>query len=81
MDFKNQHYTRFTPIYDQKEEYCKIMEIIEKTSEADKDGKLQSTSMKAKEVSKTVRNFSPFPVPEECVSLILGSSIIARFKN
>ena len=56
------------------------MEFIEKPAEADKDGKLQSTSTKAKEVSKTFRNLSPFPVPEEWVNLILGSSIIARVK-
>ena len=68
-------------MYDQKEDYRKIMEFIEKTSEADKDGKLQSKSTKAKEVSKTVRNFLPFPVPEKCVNLILGSSIIARVKT
>ena len=68
-------------MYDQKEGYRKIMEFIEKTSKADKDGKLQSTSTKTKEVSKTVRSFSPFPIPEECVNLILGSSIIAREKN
>ena len=49
MDFKNQHYTRFTPIlYDQKEDNRKLMEFIEKTLEADKDGKLQSTSTKQK---------------------------------
>ena len=65
-------------MYDQKEDYHKIMEFIENTSEADKDGKLQSSSAKAKEVSKTVRNFSRFPISEECVNLILGSSIIAR---
>ena len=68
-------------MYDQKEDYRKIMEFIEKTSEADKDGKLQSTSTKAKEASKNVINFSPFPVPEQCVNLILGSSIIARVKT
>ena len=68
-------------MYDQKEDYRKILEFIEKTSEADKDGKIQSTSTKAKEVSKTVRNFSPFPIPEECVNLILDSSIIARVKT
>ena len=28
-----------------------------------------------------MRNFSPFPIPEECVNLILGSSIIARVKT
>ena len=68
-------------MYDQKEDYRKIMEFIEKTSEADKDGKLQSTSTKAKEVSKTVRKFSPFPIPEECVNIFLGSSIIAKIKK
>ena len=26
-------------------------------------------------------NFLPFPVPEECVNLILGSSIIARVET
>ena len=56
------------------------MEFIEKTSEAEKDGKQQPTSTKSKEGSKTVRNFAPFPIPEECVNLILGSSIIARVK-
>ena len=68
-------------MYDQKEDYFKILEFIEKTSEADKDGKLQSTSKKAKKVTKTVRNFLPFPIPEECVNLNLGSSIIARIKT
>ena len=57
------------------------MAFYERTSEADKDSKLQSTSTKAKEVSKTVRIFSHFPVPEECIILILGSSIIARLKT
>ena len=28
-----------------------------------------------------LRNYSPFPIPEECVNLILGSSIIARVKT
>ena len=78
---KSALYKIYSDLYDQKEDYRKIMEFIEKTSEADKDGKLQSTSTKAKEVSKNVRNFSPFPVPEECVNLILGSSIIARVKT
>ena len=68
-------------MYDQKEDYCKTMAFYERTSEADKDSKLQSTSTKAKEVSKTVRIFSHFPVPEECIILILGSSIIARLKT
>ena len=74
-------YKNYSDLYDQKEDYCKIMEFIEKTLEADKDGKLQSTSTKAKKVSKTVRNFLPFPIPEECVNLNLGSSIIARIKT
>ena len=78
---KSALYKIYSDLYDQKEDYRKIMEFIEKTSEADKDGKLQSTSTKAKELSKNVRNFSPFPVPEECVNLILGSSIIARVKT
>ena len=39
-------------MYDQKEDYLKIMYFTEKTSEADKDGKLQSTSTKAEEASK-----------------------------
>ena len=78
---KSALYKIYSDLYDQKEDYRKIMEFIEKTSEADKDGKLQSTSTKAKEVSKNVRNFLPFPVPEECVNLILGSSIISRVKT
>ena len=78
---KSALYKIYSDLYDQKEDYRKTMEFIEKTSEADKDGKLQSTSTKAKEVSKNVRIFSPFSVPEECVNLILGSSIIARVKT
>ena len=78
---KSALYKIYSDLYDQKEDYRKIMEFFEKPAEADKDGKLQSTSTKAKEVSKTFRNFSPFPVPEEWVNLILGSSIIARVKT
>ena len=78
---KSALYKIYSDLYDQKEDCRKIKEFIEKTSEADKDGKLQSTSTKAKEVSKTVRNFSPFPIPEECVNLIWGSSITARVKT
>ena len=78
---KSALYKNYSDLYDQKEDYCKIMEFIEKRLEADKDGKLQSTSTKAKKVSKTVRNFLPFPIPEECVNLNLGSSKIARIKT
>ena len=78
---KSALYKIYSDLYDEKEDYRKIMEFIEKTSEADKGGKLQSTSTKAKELSKNVRNFSPFPVPEECENLILGSSVIARVKT
>ena len=78
---KSALYKIYSDLYDQKEDYRKIMEFIEKTSEAHKNGKLQSTSTKAKEISKTVRNFSPFPILEKCANLILGSNIIARVKT
>ena len=78
---KSTLYKIYSDLYDQKEDYRKIMEFTEKISEADKNGKLQSTSTKAKEGSKTVRNFSPFPITEKCVNLILGSSIIAKIKK
>ena len=55
---KSALYKIYSDLYDQKEDYRKIIEFIERTSEADKDGKLQSTSTKAKEVSKTEKLFA-----------------------
>ena len=74
---KSASYKNYSDLYDHR----KLREFFEKISEADKDSKLQSTSTKAKEVSKTLRNFSPFPITEECVNLILGSSKFARVKT
>ena len=65
---KSALYKIYSDLYNQKEDYRRIMQFIEKTSEAENNGKLQSTSTKAKEVSKSVRHFSPFPIPEEYVN-------------
>ena len=69
---KSALYKIYSDLYDQKEDYRKIMEFIEKTSEADKVGKLQSTSTKAKEVSKKCEKLFAFSCTRGVCKLDFG---------
>ena len=82
MDFKNQHYTRITPICTIKRKIIlKYWSLSRKHRKQTRMANYSQHRRKQKKVTKTLRNFLPFPIPEECVNLNLGSSIIARIKT
>ena len=77
-------YKIFADLYDQKEDYKKVINIINQTG-----GSASGTSVQIQESStqnfstKTpvIREFEPFKVPEDTKLLIFGSSITARIRR
>ena len=73
-------YEVFSDRYNQKEDYHKILKVINSRSHANKD-EIGLDFKISKQSQKNRKRVSPFPMPDETKNSILGSKITARIRT
>ena len=67
-------------LYDQKEDYREIIEVITKTGDLSSLKGRSTTDTTSQTANARIREFEPFKIFQDSENLILGSSITARLK-